>query len=159
MMSHNLQTHRTVLFLCTGNYYRSRFAEQLFNHVARRRTLDCRAVSRGLSNETGPWKIGPISRFALAGLQERGIVASEAHREPVYCEESDLRGADLVIALKEAEHRPLVTRRFAEWVDRIEYWHIHDIDAALPEDALAELEELVAKLIEQLAATSRQTVR
>jgi len=23
---------RTVLFLCTGNYYRSRFAEELFNH-------------------------------------------------------------------------------------------------------------------------------
>jgi protein-tyrosine-phosphatase len=24
---------RTVLFLCTGNYYRSRFAEILFNSV------------------------------------------------------------------------------------------------------------------------------
>jgi hypothetical protein len=26
--------HRTVLFLCMGNYYRSRFAEILFNSVA-----------------------------------------------------------------------------------------------------------------------------
>jgi len=25
---------RTVLFLCTGNYYRSRFADELFNHKA-----------------------------------------------------------------------------------------------------------------------------
>ena len=25
---------KTVLFLCTGNYYRSRFAEELFNHEA-----------------------------------------------------------------------------------------------------------------------------
>jgi protein-tyrosine-phosphatase len=151
--------HRTVLFLCTGNYYRSRFAEQLFNHLAHQRGLAWRAVSRGLSNETGPWKIGPISRFALAGLQTRGIRADEAHREPVYCEESDLCGADLVIALKEAEHRPLMTRRFPNWADRIEYWHIHDIDAALPEHALAELEELVAGLLERLAATSRQSVR
>jgi protein-tyrosine-phosphatase len=26
---------KTILFLCTGNYYRSRFAEVLFNSVAR----------------------------------------------------------------------------------------------------------------------------
>jgi hypothetical protein len=26
--------HKNVLFLCTGNYYRSRFAEILFNSVA-----------------------------------------------------------------------------------------------------------------------------
>jgi hypothetical protein len=25
---------KSVLFLCTGNYYRSRFAEELFNHRA-----------------------------------------------------------------------------------------------------------------------------
>ena len=28
------RSEKTVLFLCTGNYYRSRFAEILFNSVA-----------------------------------------------------------------------------------------------------------------------------
>jgi protein-tyrosine-phosphatase len=28
------RSEKTVLFLCTGNYYRSRFAEVLFNSVA-----------------------------------------------------------------------------------------------------------------------------
>jgi protein-tyrosine phosphatase len=161
-MSHNLNPHRTVLFLCTGNYYRSRFAEHLFNHLARQRNLCWRAISRALSNETGSWKVGPISRFALAGLQARGIRSDEPHREPVYCHEPDLCNADMVIALKETEHRPLVSRRFPDWPDRIEYWHIHDIDQALPEDALAELEQLVDNLIARLAentATSSRTVR
>jgi protein-tyrosine-phosphatase len=27
---------KTLLFLCTGNYYRSRYAEELFNHHAAR---------------------------------------------------------------------------------------------------------------------------
>ncbi len=161
-MSHNLTPHRTVLFLCTGNYYRSRFAEHLFIHLARQRDLSWRAISRGLSNDTGPWKIGPISRFAVAGLEMRGVPCNEPHREPAYCQEPDLRGADLVIALKEAEHRPLVLQRFPNWPDRVEYWHIHDVDQALPEQALAELEQLVHGLVERLAqssATSSRTVR
>jgi protein-tyrosine phosphatase len=31
---------KIMLFLCTGNYYRSRFAELLFNHLAKQRGLD-----------------------------------------------------------------------------------------------------------------------
>jgi protein-tyrosine-phosphatase len=41
-------SEKTVLFLCTGNYYRSRFAEALFNSVAGKMGLPCRASSRGL---------------------------------------------------------------------------------------------------------------
>jgi protein-tyrosine-phosphatase len=36
----------TVLFLCTGNYYRSRFAEELFNHHADRAGLNWIAQRR-----------------------------------------------------------------------------------------------------------------
>jgi hypothetical protein len=43
------QKHKTVLFLCTGNYYRSRFAEALFNSVAGKMGLPWRASSRGLA--------------------------------------------------------------------------------------------------------------
>ena len=40
--------HKGVLFLCTGNYYRSRFAEILFNSVAGRMGLPWKAMSKGL---------------------------------------------------------------------------------------------------------------
>jgi len=145
-------TSQIVLFLCTGNYYRSRFAEHMFNHLARQRTLPWRAISRGLSNQQGPWKIGPISKYAEVALNVRGIVPTEAHREPIHCHETDLCDANLIIALKEVEHRPMIEKRFPRWVDHIEYWHIHDIDQAHPEDALAELEQLVRALIDKLCA-------
>ena len=41
------RSEKTVLFLCTGNYYRSRFAEALFDSVAVRMGLPWRASSRG----------------------------------------------------------------------------------------------------------------
>jgi protein-tyrosine-phosphatase len=37
---------KRVLFLCTGNYYRSRFAELLFNYRARSTGLAWEASSR-----------------------------------------------------------------------------------------------------------------
>jgi protein-tyrosine phosphatase len=150
--------HSTVLFLCSGNYYRSRFAEILFNELATACGLAWRATSRGLSNEVGPWKVGPISPFALAGLEARGIDTDEQHREPIHCGADDLESATMIIALKELEHRPLMEKRFPGWVDRVEYWHIHDIDVAPPEVGLAELEQhvghLVARLKAQAAANS-----
>ena len=48
-----------VLFLCTGNYYRSRFAEAVFNSVAARMGLSWRASSRGLALERGG-KASPV---------------------------------------------------------------------------------------------------
>ena len=40
---------KSVLFLCTGNYYRSRFAEIYFNSVAVKMGLSWRAFFRALA--------------------------------------------------------------------------------------------------------------
>jgi protein-tyrosine phosphatase len=55
----------TVLFLCTGNYYRSRYAEILFNSVAGRMSLPWKASSRGLALERGVNNVGPIAASAV----------------------------------------------------------------------------------------------
>ncbi len=57
-----------------------------------------------------------------------------------------------VVAVKEAEHRPLMKAKFPEWCDRVEYWHVHDLDCATPEHALPHLEQHVVQLLERLAA-------
>lgn len=146
-------TAQTLLFLCTGNYYRSRFAEILFNTLAREGNLDWLAYSRGIATELGLHNPGPISAHALAGLQARGILDSVRRRFPLQVLDLDLRQADLVIALKEAEHRPLLQARFPAWVDQVEYWHVDDLEDAPPEQALAEIEQQVLALFRALSGS------
>jgi protein-tyrosine phosphatase len=141
---------KTVLFLCTGNYYRSRFAEELFNHHAEQTSLDWTAQSRGLALERGAHNVGPISPFALQALKGMTISARGADRFPQRCTAGDLAGADLVVAVKEEEHRPLVRERFAGWEDRLDYWNIHDIEDAAPADALKVLAQEIHRLLLRL---------
>lgn len=139
-----------LLFLCTGNYYRSRFAEILFNDQAIKSAIDWQASSRGLATELISRNDGPISLYALNGLEERGIGSGNDHRYPIQLEVSDLCLAGRVIALHEAEHRPYLESRFPGWADRIEYWHIPDRDQSPVSEALAAIEENVLRLISQI---------
>jgi protein-tyrosine phosphatase len=138
------------LFLCTGNYYRSRFAELLFDALVAENGLNWQADSRGVATEFGVNNVGPMSPHALRGLAARGITVAEPIRFPLHLQEQDLQQADLIVALKEAEHRPLMEARFPPWADEVEYWHVDDLDCATAEEALPEIEHLVRGLIRQL---------
>ena len=144
---------RTILFLCTGNYYRSRFAEELFNRLAERNKLDWTSTSRALAIELGIYNVGPISSHTREALAKAGIPLTEPIRHPIQCSEEDLASADRTIALKEAEHRPYLTARYPDWPDRVEYWHIHDLDKATAIVALSEIagkvNELISTLVQQ----------
>jgi protein-tyrosine phosphatase len=144
---------QTVLFLCTGNYYRSRFAEILFNAEAERRGLPWRAESRGLALELGVNNVGPISSHAAGRLAELSIAIDRYLRMPQQVEEADLLRADLVIALKGDEHRPLLLSRHATWVERVEYWDVHDLYDRPPDQALAAIEQAVRELVGRLEAS------
>ena len=145
---------KQVLFLCTGNYYRSRFAEILFNTLARERGLDWVADSRGLAVGSDPSIIGAISRYALDGLAARGITPTNHERMPRALCKADLEQAHRVIALNRVEHLPHLEKQFPAWVERVEYWNAPDLDEMSAEDALAEIELQVRALIEELALQS-----
>jgi len=142
---------KVVLFLCTGNYYRSRYAEALFNAAAARRGLPWRAESRGLALERGVTNVGPLSADVLDRLRERGLLGDDRLRYPLPLSSHDLRREELVIALKEAEHRPLMRERFPGWAHRAQFWHVHDIDCGSVEEALAAIDRAVEELVERLA--------
>lgn len=149
---HHSDAPRQVLFLCTGNYYRSRFAELLFNARARAAGIPWVADSRGLALEFGIHNVGPISRHAVEALTARGIAVDPEPRFPLHLQEAELHAAHLIIALCESEHRPLLTERFPAWSDRVIYWHIHDAYVTPVADALAAIEEQVQRLLATLQA-------
>jgi hypothetical protein len=43
----------------------------------------------------------------------------------------DLEAADRVVALREAEHLPLLQERFPTWAEKVEFWHIDDAPEVL----------------------------
>jgi protein-tyrosine phosphatase len=137
----------TVLFLCTGNYYRSRYAEILFNSVAGKMSLPWKASSRGLALERGVNNVGPMEVSAVKALEARGLRAvAEFGRFPIQVTAEDFEAAHWIVALKEAEHLPLLQERFPAWAEMVEFWQVDDAPEVL---ALIEREvmDLAARLI------------
>jgi protein-tyrosine phosphatase len=143
---------RKLLFLCTANYYRSRFAEMLFNHQAAERQLNWIADSRGIATILGAGNTDVISEHTLHGLRSRGVGVDLNHRSPIQVEPQDFERADLVIALDEQEHRPFMKRWFPDWADRIEYWQVGDLHVTTADEALSLAEREVRALVERLVA-------
>lgn len=140
-------THRTVLFLCTGNYYRSRLAEVLFNAVASKMGLGWLATSRGMALERGVNNVGPIATIALEALKARGISTGDAlTRLPASVTASELEQAHRIVALQDAEHRPLLLERHPTILEQVEFWDVPD-QPGVVELIDAEVKGLVARLL------------
>ncbi|HYA80560.1 MAG TPA: low molecular weight phosphatase family protein [Methylocystis sp.] len=154
-----------MLFLCTGNYYRSRFAEELFNFLAPAECPGWSAASRGIAVDLGRHNVGPIAKATARALLERGVSFDpDRARMPLQLRSADLEAADHIVALKYAEHFPLMRERFPLWTaavggSRIEYWHVHDVDKMTPGEALPIIEGEVVGLLKRLGGVMGRASR
>jgi protein-tyrosine phosphatase len=149
---------KTVVFICTGNFYRSRFSEYLFNALAKKNGLYWRATSRGLRTWTVAAHEGPISEFAAYRLTALDV-PFDRMRFPVQLSEVDLEDADLVVALKKTEHHAMMVQQFPTWAERITYWHVNDLDCATADEALPLCEACVKSLVDRLVAEQKDSAR
>lgn len=120
-----------VIFVCTGNYYRSRLAEILFNDHALRAALAWDAESRGLF-ERG--SLSGLSPDAAQFLLSKGFDSVEHFaKEPQRLKVDDLENSQLVIVLNKNEHEPIMKMKFGrvptmlEKSGRLRYWNVYDV--------------------------------
>lgn len=143
---------KTILFLCTGNFYRSRYAEIAFNHAAKARGLAWRAASTGLRVDfEQKWNKGPLSADTQRALDARGITCESVTRMPIDTTGQHLAAAALIVALKEREHRPLMIERFPDHAERTRYWDVTDVPPSPEYDPLNEIDKLLEPLLDELA--------
>lgn len=144
-----MQSTQRILFLCTGNYYRSRFAEIFFNWHAQKRQLAWRAESRGLMLVKE--NVGPLSCHTVARLTALGIPFDAHRRLPLAATREDFQTAQHIVAVKRAEHHPLIAAQFPSWLEHVEFWDVHDVDCATANEAMPGLESRVLALLTRLA--------
>lgn len=143
----------TALFVCTGNIFRSRFAEAAFNHHAEAAGLGWCAFSRGL--DPGITEFNGISNHLREALDHRGIDSHHTSATPTALNAEDLGMAHLIIALDESEHRPVIAEHFPAWLEQFNFWDIADHDRLAQEDAATAIEREVRTLLDEISAVGR----
>ena len=142
---------KKILFLCTGNYYRSRFSEYFFNDLASKKGIKWQADSRGLNVNRESGNLGAISSEVIKALASLGIqIDSVSLREPMQVQQIDLEDATQVVAVDRVAHRPIIQSNFPEWVDKIEYWLVKDLHENPDKSPLLQLQNNINLLLEKL---------
>jgi protein-tyrosine phosphatase len=114
-----------VLFLCTGNFYRSRVAEALFRSLP---DSGWTAMSRGLSVTGGLRGLAPEASFFL----EAQAIPFDP-RDPLPLLVDELIAADHIVLLNHSEHEPMIARDFGAVYrkllgrDAVTRWNIFDL--------------------------------
>lgn len=141
-------SQRRVVFICTGNYYRSRYAELYFNARVAARS-GWHAESRGF--RLSPKNAGPIAACALDRLRARRIAEGEQLRAPLQLQPGELTDADSIVVLDEIEHRQFAEQVLPARQAQITYWHVPDVGLMPAEQALDLIECEVDDLLEKLS--------
>ncbi len=137
---------KTVLFICTANFFRSRYAEAYFNCMADWNKSPHKAISGGVSIDP---LIGPMSSYTMYRMVERGIDAKCSSPQSKRVYSGDIDAADIAICVYEKEHKPMMELLYESVENQIVYWSIPDINEISPNQSL----DLVEKNVDVLFNT------
>ena len=140
--------HKRILFICTGNYYRSRFAEAVFNYHAELQQISWSAFSRGLAVHLAEGYLSPLT---LLALDEREIELRHTGADRQQLSITDLLHSDRRIALDRTEHFAMMREQFPDWADKIEYRDVPDVRFESHLRALPEIERRTFQLLKEVS--------
>jgi len=141
---------KRILFVCTGNWYRSRLAEALFNHLAQRYNLNWKAESRGIlclrrlpgRRVIAPWAARQLKRWRIP-------VPKNPTRflDPDW----DWNSANIIVVMDESEHRELLqSEGHPTDHSRLVYWHVPDSDVLAASAGIEKIRFRVCRLVRRL---------
>ena len=120
---------KQVLFICTGNIYRSKYAEAYFNYIAEQTPMFFTSIAAVSASDLEKSNIIPLSNYFKA--VSRGTMCDQhgakcgtppvstelwnkniksSHYEPgsIKLTENDLNSSEIIIGMYEPEHKPQV---------------------------------------------------
>ena len=137
-----------ILFVCTGNIFRSRFAEEVFNHLCKINGVDATAFSAGL--QVGRYKQRKIYRPAMSELERLKIEPLRSNEDSVHINDIDVSIYDQIICMDEEEHKPMVRSNELLSGFTFQYWNIVDMPKVSSDISLPKCYKKVESLIDQL---------
>lgn len=129
------ESPKHLIFVCTGNYYRSRLAEILFRHYSGEESGRWTARSRGLS-VTGA--LHGMAPEAVSFLEAMGVSDTESSRDPCPLLVDELIAAGHVVLMNRMEHEPMIGKDFrAVYLRLLEkkavtFWNVFDLPRKKP---------------------------
>lgn len=141
-----------LYFVCMGNYYRSRLAEELARYYAPQLGLELIADSGGLSKIPNPSNPGPIANATVEYLEMLGITPKQASRLPKECNSADLERADIVILTDGDEQKHIFDKKFPDFKGKLVAWQARDQHADPLLRTRVVIDKHVQELLQQLAA-------
>jgi len=139
---------KKILFVCTANIHRSRFAEEVFNYLSIKDKKEYRAFSAGL--KVGDFSYREIYYPALEHLDKLNIKPIRPKELSIHIDDVMLEEYDKIICMDKNEHRPMVNAnpRLSEY--QFEYWEIVDIPKVDSTVSLPLCYEKVVKLYKEI---------
>ncbi len=154
--------NKKITFVCTGNYYRSRFAEAYFNYVSDILSLGFVADSSGLAIHLADElaeEYGEISPDSRSELEKFGIPEKYYERNRKSLTAEEIESSDYLIAMDEEEHVDMVKERFPEYKKRFSYLKIKDIFDWKPEKTLSEIQKEVEAILNKIVETGDLVIK
>lgn len=142
-----------VLFVCTGNYYRSKFCENLWYFLLEKFDKEGEVSSSGLKPELASlWKdaFGPVSPFTTKALRVMSIpLYNSSSLNPL--SQSEVFENDKVVFINKEEHMPLLSESgITIPISKIICWENEDVDEEFPMESIFRMTDNVCKLFQSL---------
>ncbi len=141
---------RQILFVCSGNYFRSRYAEAYFNCLSDRAGAPFHAISRGVRVGDHDTNVSPLTSYRMA---ERNIDPAYLYSLSKQIQWEDVDPSAWVIGMNRSEHRSWIyglfpdqdsELRLREETGLLRFWNVPD--ASGPVDGDRSLDQIEAQV-------------